>query len=90
MARVHELHRGRMTGDDLAKIDVSQSALVIDNRIQSVYVAEAADDLKLLLVKRVADQVALHSERVFHEARGVKGTNGFVVSDAGSDDLAAA
>ena len=79
-----------MAGDDFAEIDVSQIAIVVDNRVEAVDVAEPADDLKLLLVKRIADQIALNRERIFHEARGMEGANGFVVGDARRDDLAAA
>ena len=79
-----------MARDDLAEIDVSQIAIFVDDRVEAVYVAEPADDLELLFVKRIADQVALNGERIFHETRGMEGADGFVVGDAGRDDLATA
>ena len=72
------------------KCDVDQVAIFVDDRVERVEVAEPADDLELLLVQRIADQVALNGERIFHEARGMEGADGFVAGDAGRDDLAAA
>ena len=38
----------------------------------------------------IADQIALHRERVFHEARGMEGADGLVPATPGSHHLAAA
>ena len=87
---VHELHRGRVARDDLAEIDVSEIPVVVDDRVERVHVAQTPDDLKLLLVKRIADEIALNGEGILHETRGMEGADGLVVGDAGRDDLAAA
>jgi hypothetical protein len=79
-----------MAGDNLAEVDVGQIAIVIDNCVETVQGAEPADDLELLLVKRIADQIALNGERIFRETRGMEGADGFVVGDARRDNLAAA
>ena len=46
-----------MAGDDLAEVDVSQSSIVVDHRVETVHIAEFSDDLELLFVKRIADQL---------------------------------
>ena len=79
-----------MALDDLAKRHVHQVAVLIDDGVERVAVAQAAHDLELLLMQRVADEVALHRERVLHEAGGVEGPDRLVMRNAGSDDLAAA
>ncbi len=79
-----------MARDDLAEIDVNEIAVVVDDRVERVQVAEAPDDLELLLVERIADQIALNGEGILHEARGMEGADRLVVGDAGRNDLAAA
>ncbi len=44
-------------------------------------------DLELLLVQRIADEVALHGERILHEAGGVEGADGFVIATPGAITL---
>src|SRR5208282_2244465 len=39
----HEFHRRRVARDDLAEIDVSQIAILVDDRVKAVYVAEPAE-----------------------------------------------
>ena len=85
-----ESHGGQMAGDDLAEGDVDQVAILVDHRVERVEFADHAHDLELLLVQRVADQVALDGERVFHEAGGMEGADRCVAGDAGRDHLAAA
>ncbi len=58
--------------------------------LRAVEFAEPADDLELLFVKRIADQIALNGERIFHETRGMEGADGLVMGDARRDDLAPA
>ena len=79
-----------MAGDNLAEIHVSQIAIVVDNCIETVQIAKLPDNLKLFFVKRIANQIALNGERIFHETRGMEGADGLVVGDARRDDLAAA
>ena len=78
-----------MACDNLAEIHVGQIAIVVDNRVETVEIAELADDLELFFVKRIAIQIALNGERILHETRGMEGADGFVVGDARGDDLAA-
>src|SRR5260370_2504489 len=77
-----------MAGHNLAEIHVSQIAIVVDNCIETVQIAKLPDGLKLFFVKRIANQIALHGERSFHETRGMEGPGGFGVSEARLADLA--
>ena len=79
-----------MAFDDLAERHVHEVAILVDHRVERVEFAEHAHDLELLLVQRIADEVALDGERVLHEAGGMEGADRFVVRDAGRDHLAAA
>ena len=79
-----------MAGDDLPEGDVNEVAVLVDHGVESVDVAEALDDLQLLLVQRIADEVALHRKRIFHEARRMEGADGFMMGDARRHHLAAA
>ena len=63
------------------KFDVNKVAILVDHGIERIDFAQHADDLKLLLVQRIADQVALDRERVFHEAGGMEGADGLVTGD---------
>ena len=78
-----------MAGDDLAEGDVDKVAVLVDHGVQGIDVAQDADDLKLLLVQRIADQIALDRERVLHEAGGMEGADGLVTGDARRHHLAA-
>jgi hypothetical protein len=88
-----------MAGDNLAEVDASRIAIVVDSSVKTVQIAEPADNLELPLptfgrckpvVERIADQIALNGERIFHEARGMEGADSSVVGDARRDDLTAA
>ena len=72
------------------KCDVDEVAVLVDHRVERVEFADHAHDLELLLVQRIADQVALDGERILHEARGMEGADGRVAGDAGRHHLAAA
>ena len=85
-----ERHRRQMAGDDFAEGDVDEVAILIDHRVERVEFADLAHDLELLLVQRIADEVALHGERIFHEARGMEGADCRVAGDAGRHHFAAA
>ena len=85
-----EVDRGQVARDDLAERDADEVAILVDHRVERVDLAEHAHDLELLLVQRIADEIALDGERVFHEAGGVEGADRLVAGDAGRDDLAAA
>ncbi len=76
--------------DHLAEIDVNEIAILVDHRVDGVDLAQHAHDLELLLVQRVAREVALDRRRVLHEARAVKGADGVGVGDSRCDDLPAA
>ena len=54
---------GEMALDHLAEVDVDEVALVVDHRIERVDLAEHPHDLQLLLVQRIAGEVALDGER---------------------------
>ena len=62
------------------KVDEDQVAVLVDHGVERIDVAEHADDLELLLVQRVADQVALDGERILHEAGGMEGADGRVIA----------
>ena len=79
-----------MAAHDLAKIHVSEIAIVVDNCVETVEIAKLADNFELFFVKRIANQIALNGERIFHETRGMEGADGLVMGDARCDDLAAA
>ena len=51
-------HGGEMAFDDLAEGDEDQLALLVDDRVEREHVAEHADDLELLLVQRIAGEIA--------------------------------
>ena len=72
------------------KVTQTRSRSSSMHRVQRVDLAEPADDLELLLVQRIADEVALHGERILHEAGGMEGADRLVAGDAGRDHLAAA
>ena len=78
-----------MALDDFAEADVDEVAVVVDDRIERVDVAQHPHDLELLLVQRVAGEVALDCERVLHEARAVERANRVGVRDSRCDDLPA-
>ena len=59
VVRRHVLHRGQMTFDDFAKVDVNEVAVLVDHRVQRVDLAEHPHDLELLFVQRIAREVAL-------------------------------
>ena len=82
--------RGEMARDDLAEIDVDEIAVVVDHGVERVDLAQHPHDLELLLVQRIAGEVALDRERVFHEARAVERADRVRVRDARRDHLAAA
>ena len=79
-----------MAFDDLAERHVHEVAVLVDHRVQRVAVAQHAHDLELFLVQRIADEIALHRERILHEAGGVEGADRFVMRHARRDHLAAA
>jgi hypothetical protein len=81
---------GEMAGDDLAEADEDEVARFVDHGVERVDVAQHAHDLQLLLVQRIADEVALDRERILHEARGVEGADGLVHARRRARHLAAA
>ena len=84
----HELHRGKMARDHLAKGDAEQVAVLVDDRVERIDIAEHAHDLELLLVQRVALQVARRSQRVLHEPRVMERADRFGMRHARRDHLA--
>ena len=85
-----ERDRLEVARDHLAEIDVDEVAVVVDHGVDRVDLAQHAHDLELLLVQRIAGEVALDRERVLHEARAVERADRVLVRDARRDDLAAA
>ena len=79
-----------MAFDDLAEIDEGEVAVLVDHRVERIDLAEHADDFQLLLMQRVADQIALDGERILHKACGMEGADRLVAGNAGSNDLTAA
>ena len=79
-----------MAGDDFAERDVDQVAVLVDHGVERVKFADLAHDFELFLVQRIADQVALHGQRIFHEARGMEGADRRVTGDAGCHHFAPA
>ena len=85
-----ERHCCQMARDDFSKCDVDEVAILVDHRVERIEFTNHADDLELLLVQRVADQIALDGERVLHEPGGVEGANGRMAGNAGRHHFAAA
>ena len=79
-----------MACDDVAERHKDQVAVFVDHGIERVDLADHADDLQLLLVQRIAGEIALNGQRIFHEARRMEGADRLVAGDAGRDDFAAA
>ncbi len=79
-----------MALDDLAEGDAGEIAVLVQNGVERVDLADPAHDLELLLVQRIAGEVALDRQRILHEPRRVKGAYGRVMGDAGSHHLASA
>ena len=48
-----------MARDDLAEVDVDEVAVLVDHGVERVDVAQHPHDLELLLVQRIADEIAL-------------------------------
>ena len=85
-----ERDRREVARDHLAEVDVDEVAVLVDHRVERVDLAQHAHDLELLLVQRVAGEVALDRRRVLHEARAVERADRVLVRDAGRDHLAPA
>jgi hypothetical protein len=69
---------------------VDEIAVLVDHRVDRVHVAEHAHDFELLLVQRIAAEIALDRRRVFHEPRGMERADRVRVRNARRDDFAAA
>ena len=82
--------RGEMALDHFAEIDVDEIAVLVDHGVDRVDIAQHPHDLELLLVQRIAGEIALDRRRVFHEARAVKRPDRVRVRDSRRDDLPAA
>ena len=82
--------RCQMARDDFAECHVDEVAILVDDGVERIEFTNRAHDLELLLVQRVADEVALDGERVLHEAGGVEGADRRVAGNAGRHDFAAA
>ena len=90
MELVTKSTRRQVALDDLAEGDADEVAILVQHRVEGVDVAQPADDLQLLLMQRIADEVALDGQRILHEASRVEGADRLMMGDAGGDDLAAA
>ena len=87
----HEIDRRRVARHDLAEAREDQVALLVEDRVEAVDPpADHAQDLQLLLVQRIAVEIAARRQRILHEARGMEGADRRVMRDAGRHDLAAA
>ena len=84
-----ERDRRQVARDHLAEVDVHEIAVLVDHRVDGIDVAQHPHDLELLLVQRIAGEVALDRRRVFHEAGAVKRPDRVRVRDARRDDLPA-
>src|SRR5450759_660696 len=73
---------------DIAEVHVAEVALLVNDGVEGIKLTHLTYDLQLLLVQGVAGQVALDSQRIFHEPGGVKGTNRLLTGHAGRHDLA--
>ena len=79
-----------MALDDLAEGDADQVAVFVEHGVERVDLAQHAHDLELLLMQRIADEIALNRQRILHEPRRMEGADRLVMGDAGRDDLAPA
>ena len=64
------------------KVDADEVAVFVEHGVERVELAEHAHDLELLLMQRIADEIALDGERILHEPRGMEGADRLVMGDA--------
>src|SRR5450631_1355810 len=84
----HEVDCGEVAVLDISEVHVAQVALLVNDGVEGVKITHLTYYLQLLFVQGVAGQIALRSQRIFHEPGGVKGTNRLLTGDAGRYDLA--
>src|SRR6185312_7193731 len=61
-----------MASDDFAEGGENQIAVFVYDHVEGIDFADHANNLKLFLMQRVANQIALDSQRILHESRRVK------------------
>jgi hypothetical protein len=55
----HEIHGGEVAALDVAEVHEAEIAFLVDDGVEGVQLTDQTYDLELLLVQRIAGQVAL-------------------------------